>query len=53
MGKSAQAETEFERALKEWPEAVSTDFDAEQAAKLQKQLDELKAHTPRDKSAKK
>jgi tetratricopeptide (TPR) repeat protein len=52
MGKSSLAEGEFERALKEWPEAVSSDFDAEQAAKLQKQLDDLKAHMARDKSAK-
>jgi tetratricopeptide (TPR) repeat protein len=53
MGKSTQAQGEFERALKEWPEAVSSDFDAEQAAKLQKQLDDLKAHMARDKSARK
>jgi tetratricopeptide (TPR) repeat protein len=53
MGKSTQAQGEFERALKEWPEAVSSDFDAEQAAKLQKQLDDLKAHMAHDKSARK
>ena len=42
MGKDIQAEQEWERALKDWPQAVSTDFDAEQAAKLQKDLEELK-----------
>jgi hypothetical protein len=44
MGEPARAEEEWERALKEWPQAVSSDFDAEQAKKLQKQLDELKSH---------
>jgi tetratricopeptide (TPR) repeat protein len=44
MGKPARAEEEWERALKEWPQAVSSDFDAEQAKKLQKQLDDLKSH---------
>ena len=42
QGKKARAEEEWQRALKEWPEAVSSDFDAEQAKQLQKQLDELK-----------
>jgi len=42
MGKDIQAEQEWERALKDWPQAVSTDFDAEEAAKLQKDLEELK-----------
>jgi tetratricopeptide (TPR) repeat protein len=53
MGKPAMAQEEWERALKEWPQAVSSDFDAEQAAELQKQLDELKVRLARDKSAQK
>ena len=50
MGKTAQAQEEWQRALKEWPDAASSDFDAEQAKELQKQLDDLKAHGPRAKS---
>jgi tetratricopeptide (TPR) repeat protein len=42
LGKRREAQQLFERALKEWPSAASSDFDADQAAKLQKQLDELK-----------
>jgi len=42
MGKTNLAQQEWEQALKEWPHAVSSDFDADQAARLQKQLDELK-----------
>jgi tetratricopeptide (TPR) repeat protein len=53
MGKPALAQEEWERALKEWPHAVSSDFDAEQAAKLRKQLDELRARMAHDKSAQK
>jgi tetratricopeptide (TPR) repeat protein len=51
MGKRAKAQEEWQRALKEWPEAVSNDFDAEQAKKLQKQLDELKSHSGHGKSS--
>src|SRR5437763_5174682 len=36
LGKKREAQELFERALKEWPTAVSSDFDADQAAKLQK-----------------
>lgn len=53
MGKTALAQEEWQRALKEWPDAVSSDFDAEQARELQKQLDELKLHGGHGKSAKK
>jgi tetratricopeptide (TPR) repeat protein len=42
MGKRQQAEQAWERALKEWPTAVGSDFDADQAAKLKQQLEELK-----------
>ena len=34
MGKRRQAQEQWERALKEWPHAVGSDFDAEQAGKL-------------------
>ncbi|MFZ0959444.1 MAG: tetratricopeptide repeat protein [Terriglobia bacterium] len=44
MGKTAKAQEEWQRALKEWPTAVSSDFDADQAKQLQKQLDDLKNH---------
>ena len=44
MGKTAKAQEEWQRALKEWPTAVSSDFDADQAEQLQKQLDDLKNH---------
>lgn len=42
MGDKRQAEREWEQALKQWPQAVSSDFDAEQAAKLRRELDGLK-----------
>lgn len=42
MGKTRQAEKEWERALRDWPHAASSDFDANQAAKLRKELEELK-----------
>jgi tetratricopeptide (TPR) repeat protein len=45
QGKTVMAQEQWQRALKEWPEAVSSDFDAEQAKQLQKQLDELKSHS--------
>jgi tetratricopeptide (TPR) repeat protein len=50
-GKEHQAQAAWERALREWPTALSSDFDAEQAAKLQKQLDELKLHLAQEKTA--
>lgn len=54
MGKTARAQEEWERALKEWPAAVSSDFDSEQAKELQKKLDDLnKGHIPHDKTAEK
>jgi tetratricopeptide (TPR) repeat protein len=53
MGKPALAEEEWERALKEWSQATSSDFDAEQAKKLQKQLDDLKSHLGHRKSEQK
>jgi tetratricopeptide (TPR) repeat protein len=42
LGKPQAAEQEWERALKEWPQAVGSDFDADQAASLQKKLDDLR-----------
>ena len=50
MGKKTMALQEWERALKEWPNAVSSDFDSEQAAKLKKQVDELKVTLAKDKT---
>jgi len=51
LGKKQAAQAAWERALKEWPTAVSSDFDAAQAEKLQKQLDDLKARLAKEKSA--
>ncbi|HUI43552.1 MAG TPA: tetratricopeptide repeat protein [Terriglobia bacterium] len=42
LGKAQAAQEMWERALKEWPTAVGSDFDADEAAILQKKLDELK-----------
>jgi len=42
LGKKQLAEQEWEHALKVWPSAAGSDFDADQAATLQKQLDQLK-----------
>jgi Mn-containing catalase len=53
MGKETLAEQEWERALKEWPQAVSSDFDADQAARLQKELEELKVRLARQHSTQK
>jgi tetratricopeptide (TPR) repeat protein len=50
MGKVTQAQEEWERALKEWPSATSSDFDAEQAAKLQKELEGLKLRMAKEAS---
>ncbi len=50
IGKKALAQEEWERALREWPDAVSSDFDADQASKLRRQLDELKIRLAREKS---
>jgi tetratricopeptide (TPR) repeat protein len=49
LGKKQQAQEEWERALKEWPTAVGSEFDAEQAAQLQRQLDELKLQLAEEK----
>ena len=49
LGKKQQAQEEWERALKEWPTAVGGEFDADQAAQLQKQLDELKLQLAEEK----
>ena len=51
LGKTQAAQEAWERALREWPNAVSSDFDAEQAARLQEQLDELKARLAKEKTA--
>jgi hypothetical protein len=51
MGKEILAEQEWERALKEWPQAVSSDFDADQAATLQRELEELKLRLAKQRAA--
>jgi regulator of sirC expression with transglutaminase-like and TPR domain len=53
LGKDSQAEQEWERALKQWPTAASSDFDADQAAKLQKELDDLKGRLSKQRAAQK
>ena len=46
MGKPREAQAAWEKALEDWHTAVSSEFDADQAAKLKKKLDELKSrHT--------
>jgi tetratricopeptide (TPR) repeat protein len=50
MGKFHEAQTAWEKALEDWHTAVTSEFDAEQAAKLQKKLDELKSRPTKDKS---
>ena len=52
LGNPQAAEQEWERALKEWPQAVNSDFDASEAATLQKRLDDLKLRLARGKGAK-
>ncbi len=42
QGRPQAAEQDWERALQEWPGSVGGDFDATEAASLQKKLDELK-----------
>ena len=51
LGNPQAAEQEWEKALKAWPMAVGSDFDAEEAANLQKKLDELKLQLAKGKSA--
>jgi tetratricopeptide (TPR) repeat protein len=41
LGKKEKARDAWERALQDWETAVTSEFDAEQAARLRKQLDEL------------
>ena len=47
LGKKRQAQEQWERALKDGPRAVGGDFDAEQAARLRKQLEDLKLRSRR------
>jgi tetratricopeptide (TPR) repeat protein len=53
MGKDTLAEQEWEHALKDWPRATSSDFDADQAAKLQRELGELKLRLSKQRAAQK
>lgn len=50
MGKKVEAEQQWEQALKEWPTALGTDFDADEAARLRKQLEDLKLNLAKGKS---
>jgi tetratricopeptide (TPR) repeat protein len=42
QGKKRKAEQEWERALKEWPKADTSDFGPDQAARLRRDLEKLK-----------
>jgi tetratricopeptide (TPR) repeat protein len=53
IGKKSRAQEMWERALKEWPATTSSDFDADQAAQLRKQLDELKRQIAKEGSSQK
>lgn len=48
-GKKRQAEQEWERALEAWPHSSGGDFDADQAEKLRKDLDQLKLSLAQEK----
>jgi tetratricopeptide (TPR) repeat protein len=50
MGKRRKAQEAWERALRDWPKATASDFDAEQAAQLQKKLEELKLREAKGRS---
>ncbi|MGH9404739.1 MAG: tetratricopeptide repeat protein [Terriglobia bacterium] len=41
LGREREAAEQWRQALKEWPDAADTDFDAAQAAKLQKDLSQI------------
>lgn len=47
LGKFREAQAAWEKALQDWSTAVTSEFDADQAAKLQKKLDELKSKHPK------
>jgi len=51
MGKRREAQEAWERALKDWPNSSGSDFDADQAAKLEKKLEELKLRMAKEKTA--
>jgi tetratricopeptide (TPR) repeat protein len=42
LGKKAEAEKQLEQALKNYPKAVNSDFDDQEAVKVRKQLEDLK-----------
>lgn len=48
LGKERLAVEEWERAIKEWPKALDGDFDATEAAALQKKLDDLKTRLAKE-----
>ena len=51
LGKNLEAAQQWEQALKEWPATLGSDFDADQAAQLRKDLEELKRTMARGPSA--
>ncbi|HEV3275843.1 MAG TPA: tetratricopeptide repeat protein [Terriglobia bacterium] len=53
LGRPQAAEQDWERALQQWPGSVSSDFDADEAASLQKRLDELKVRLATGKATEK
>ncbi len=50
LGKEKEAAEEWELALKKWPNSSNGDFDAAQAAKLQKRLSQLEHRLAKDNS---
>lgn len=50
LGKEREAADEWRQALKEWPGSTDTDFDATEAAKLQKSLSQVEHHLAKNDS---
>lgn len=50
LGKEREAADEWRQALKEWPGSTDTDFDAAEAAKLQKSLSQVEHHLAKNDS---
>lgn len=50
LGKEREAAAEWQQALKEWPSSSDSDFDAAEAAKLQKSLSQVERHLAKNES---
>ncbi|HEV2418861.1 MAG TPA: tetratricopeptide repeat protein [Terriglobia bacterium] len=50
LGKEREAADEWRQALKEWPASTDSDFDATEAAKLQKSLSQVEHHLAKNDS---